>query len=138
MLLHPYSLKKYIKLSLPPVPNRSFGRFQPPMERKRKIFPILGFFLTFTPGEPRRKKTPLRPSVRKTVQTLKNIYAFYRDGFARMSRLGRMLWVIILVKVAILFLVLKVFFFQDYLDQRFDTPEQKTQYVLEALSGQDK
>ncbi|HIT97462.1 MAG TPA: DUF4492 domain-containing protein [Candidatus Merdimorpha stercoravium] len=55
-----------------------------------------------------------------------------------MSRLGRMLWVLILVKVAILFLVLKIFFFQDYLDQRFDTPEQKTQYVLEALSGRNE
>ena len=72
------------------------------------------------------------------MQTLKNIYAFYRDGFARMSHLGRMLWVLILVKVAILFLVLKVFFFQDYLDQRFDTPEQKTEYVLEALSGRNE
>ena len=71
MLLHPYSLKKYIKLSLPPVPNRSFGRFRPPMERKRKIFPILGFFLTFTPGEPRRKKnsaTAFRPKNRANPQ----------------------------------------------------------------------
>lgn len=108
------------------------------MERKRKIFPILGFFLTFTSEEPRREKLRYGLPSKKTVQPLKNIYAFYRDGFARMSRLGRMLWVIILVKVAILFLVLKVFFFQDYLDRRFDTPEQKTQYVLEALSGQDK
>lgn len=108
------------------------------MERKRKIFPVPRFFPYIYPRRASPGKNSAAVFRPKTVQTLKNIYAFYRDGFARMSRLGRMLWVIILVKVAILFLVLKVFFFQDYLDQRFDTPEQKTQYVLEALSGRNE
>ena len=52
-----------------------------------------------------------------------------------MGRLGRMLWVIVLVKLAIMFLVLKIFFFQDYLSARFDTEDQKTQYVIQALTG---
>lgn len=65
----------------------------------------------------------------------KNIYFFYRDGFARMDRLGRMLWLIILLKLLIMFLVLRVFFFRDYLSERFDDEEQKTQYVVRVLTG---
>lgn len=69
------------------------------------------------------------------METVRNIYRFYRDGFARMSRLGRMLWLIILLKLIVMFLVLRVFFFRDYLRGHFDTEEQKTQYVVRALTG---
>lgn len=44
--------------------------------------------------------------------TLKSIWAFYRDGFREM-RVGRTLWAIILVKLFIMFAVLKLFFFRD-------------------------
>ena len=137
MLLHPYSPKKYIKLSLPPalvlsVLPSAGG------EKTKNLSRSSVFSLHLPPKSLAGEKLRCDLPSEKTVQTLKNIYAFYRDGFARMSHLGRMLWVLILVKVAILFLVLKVFFFQDYLDQRFDTPEQKTQYVLEALSGRNE
>lgn len=40
------------------------------------------------------------------------IYRFYRDGFASMT-IGRSLWLLIIIKVAILFLVLKLFFFPN-------------------------
>lgn len=42
------------------------------------------------------------------------IYRFYRDGFRNMT-IGRSLWVLILIKLAIIFLVLKLFFFPDFL-----------------------
>ena len=41
-------------------------------------------------------------------------YDLYYDGFRNM-RLGRTLWTIILIKLFIMFAILKVFFFPDFL-----------------------
>ena len=43
-------------------------------------------------------------------------YDLYRDGFRNMT-LGRTLWLIILIKLFIIFAILKVFFFPNYIDQ---------------------
>ena len=47
---------------------------------------------------------------------LYRVYDLYSDGF-RSMRLGRTLWAIILIKLFIIFAVLKVFFFPDFLKQ---------------------
>ncbi len=44
------------------------------------------------------------------VQTLKKVFRFYVDGFRSMT-VGKTLWAIILVKLFIMFAVLKLFFF---------------------------
>lgn len=46
------------------------------------------------------------------MNLLYKVYRFYRDGFAGMT-IGKSLWLLIIVKVAIMFLVLKLFFFPD-------------------------
>ena len=43
-------------------------------------------------------------------------FNFYRDGFRQMT-LGRTLWAIILIKLFIIFAVLKVFFFPNFLKE---------------------
>lgn len=48
-------------------------------------------------------------------RTVMRIWRFYYDGFSQM-KLGRTLWLIILIKLFILFFVLKLFFFPDYLN----------------------
>lgn len=45
---------------------------------------------------------------------LKRVMRFYIDGFRSMT-LGRTLWCIILIKLFIMFAVLKAFFFPSYL-----------------------
>ena len=55
------------------------------------------------------------------------IYDLYSDGFRQMT-LGRTLWVIILVKLFIIFAVLKVFFFPDFLSQKAEEG-QEADYV---------
>ena len=62
------------------------------------------------------------------------IFRFYRDGFSAMT-LGRTLWKLIFIKLFIMFAVLKVFFFPDFLATRFDTDEQRAGYVLEQMTG---
>ena len=47
---------------------------------------------------------------------LYRVYNLYYDGFRHM-RLGRTLWAIILIKLFIIFAVLKVFFFPNFLKQ---------------------
>lgn len=66
---------------------------------------------------------------------LKSIYAFYRDGFREM-RVGRTLWLIILVKLFIMFAVLKLFFFRDPMAGQSD--EERAMTVMENISLIDK
>ena len=47
---------------------------------------------------------------------LYKVFDLYYDGF-RSMRLGRTLWAIILIKLVIIFVVLKLFFFPDFLKQ---------------------
>ena len=59
------------------------------------------------------------------------VWRFYVDGFRRMTW-GRTLWVIILLKLAVIFLVLRVFFFKPAL-AGMDT-EQKQETVARNLT----
>jgi hypothetical protein len=63
-----------------------------------------------------------------------SVIAFYAEGFKRMT-LGKTLWTIILVKLFVIFAVLKLFFFPNFLNSRFDTPEQKGAYVAGQLTA---
>ncbi len=47
---------------------------------------------------------------------LYRVYDLYVDGFRHM-RLGKTLWAIILIKLFIIFVVLKLFFFPNFLKQ---------------------
>ncbi|MBO8465814.1 MAG: DUF4492 domain-containing protein [Bacteroidetes bacterium] len=62
--------------------------------------------------------------------TLAKIWRFYIDGFKNMTW-GRQLWVVILVKLFIMFAILKVFFFPDFL--RGKTDEEKSDFVSTEL-----
>ena len=48
---------------------------------------------------------------------LYKVYRFYVDGFRSMT-VGRVLWTVILIKLVVIFLVLKLFFFPDVLKQK--------------------
>ncbi len=59
------------------------------------------------------------------------IYKFYRDGFHEMQ-LGKTLWLIILVKLFIMFFILKLFFFPNFLG-KFNSDSEKEEYVSGEL-----
>ena len=67
---------------------------------------------------------------------MKRIVQFYIDGFRRMS-IGRSLWLLIIIKLAVIFLVLKLFFFPDFLGTNFDTDTERAQYVRSVLAPSD-
>ena len=62
--------------------------------------------------------------------TLLSIWNFYADGFRNMTW-GRPLWILIFLKVIVLFLVLRMFFFEPVLSGK--TEEQKIEHVGKEL-----
>jgi hypothetical protein len=59
------------------------------------------------------------------------IFRFYVEGFKSMEW-GRTLWAIILIKLFIMFVILRIFFFPRYLNQ-FDTDSERGEYVSGEL-----
>ena len=53
------------------------------------------------------------------------------DGFKSMD-VGKTLWTIILIKLFIMFVILRIFFFPRYLNQ-FDTTSEKENYISNEL-----
>jgi len=63
-----------------------------------------------------------------------SFYRLYRDGFRQMT-VGRTLWKIIVIKLLIMFAVLKLFFFPNILQTQFSTDQQRAEHVLLQLTG---
>lgn len=61
------------------------------------------------------------------------IYRFYRDGFRNMPSWGRRVWLVILIKLFLMFAVLKLFFFPDILNKNFDNDKERGEHVLDEL-----
>jgi len=63
----------------------------------------------------------------------KNIFQFYYQGFKNMT-VGKKLWAIIIIKLIVMFLILKVFFFPNFLKSNFKTDKERSDYVIEQLT----
>ena len=64
------------------------------------------------------------------MNILRRVWNFYYEGFRSMT-LGRTLWLVILIKLFIIFIVLKVFFFPNFLKQHAEGNE--ADYVATEL-----
>ncbi|MDE6136972.1 MAG: DUF4492 domain-containing protein [Muribaculaceae bacterium] len=62
------------------------------------------------------------------------VVRFYADGFRHMT-IGRTLWAIIIIKLVVIFAVLKLFFFPDILGTRYDNDADRADAVREALAA---
>lgn len=78
----------------------------------------------------------LRPeiSTMKTDTFFHKALMMYVDGFRSMT-VGRKLWALILIKLAIMFLVFKLFFFPDRLASDYDNDADRAQAVRSALTS---
>ena len=61
------------------------------------------------------------------------VFRFYYEGFRNMTW-GRKLWRIILIKLFIMFVVLRLFFFPDLLKRDYDTEQERADHVLNQLT----
>ena len=79
----------------------------------------------------------LMPTLFKHIKTCPaKIFNFYANGFRQMT-VGRTLWLIILLKLIIMFAILKIFLFPDFLGGKCKTDEDKANYVRSELSNRN-
>ncbi len=71
------------------------------------------------------------------ISLIRRVFSFYYEGFRDMSWWGRRVWIIIIIKLFILFLILRLFFFPDFLKSNFINDEERSGYVLEQLTKQE-
>lgn len=67
------------------------------------------------------------------LSLLKKIFYFYYEGFKGMT-LGKSLWLIILIKLFVMFFILKLFFFPNFLKTNFKNNEERSNYVIDQLT----
>ncbi len=67
----------------------------------------------------------------KKDSILYKVYRLYADGFRSMT-VGKVLWTVIIIKLFVIFFVLKLFFFPDVLRQKAGSGD-KASYVAGEL-----
>ncbi len=68
------------------------------------------------------------------ANVVSRIVNFYLDGFRNMSKSSKQLWLIILIKLFVMFAILKLFFFPNLLKSNFNTDEERSQHMIEQLT----
>jgi hypothetical protein len=68
----------------------------------------------------------------KTISLFKWLFFLYYDGFKNM-KVGKTLWILIAIKLFVMFAIVKWLFFPNILKDNFHTDEERSQYVLEHL-----
>jgi hypothetical protein len=68
------------------------------------------------------------------MKKIKKIVAFYLEGFQNLSPWSRTLWAIILIKLFVMFVIFRLFFFQNVLKTQFDNDEERANHVIEQIT----
>lgn len=66
------------------------------------------------------------------MDTIKRIFLFYVNGFKGMT-LGKTLWTVILIKLFVMFVILRLFFFPNFLKTNFDTNQERSEHVKKEI-----
>jgi hypothetical protein len=66
------------------------------------------------------------------MNALKKVFQFYKEGFSNMT-VGKTLWLIIAIKLFIMFGILKTFFFPNFLKTNFATEQERADHVRQEL-----
>lgn len=60
------------------------------------------------------------------------LFSFFYEGFRNMT-VGKTLWLIVFIKLFIMFAILRVFFFPNYLNSRYNNEKSKAEHVRNEL-----
>ena len=75
----------------------------------------------------------------KKAVGLRNFFNMYYDGFRNLSKTSKTLWIIILIKLSIMFAVMRAFLFPNFLNSVADNDKEKADYVSTQITkGVDK
>ncbi len=67
------------------------------------------------------------------VHYIKRFLSLYYNGFREMT-VGKTLWKIIFIKLFVMFAVLKLFFFPNYLKTQYETDQQRADHVINQIT----
>lgn len=65
------------------------------------------------------------------------VFDFYIQGFKQM-KLGKTLWKLILIKLFVIFIIMKLFIFDENFNSVFKNDEAKSEFVLDNLIFKEK
>ena len=60
-------------------------------------------------------------------------FNLYYEGFRDMPKWGKQMWMIILIKGFVVFVLVKFIFFPNHLKKNFDSDSQRSEYVINEL-----
>jgi len=69
------------------------------------------------------------------MELFNKIVCFYKEGFTHMPKWGRQLWLIIFIKLFVMFVFLKIFFFPNFLNTNFKNDAERSNHVFENLTN---
>lgn len=67
----------------------------------------------------------------------RRVWLMYYEGFRNMT-VGKTLWAVILIKLFLIFVIIKWIFFPDFLGSRYDNDADKAVAVRENLTNPDR
>lgn len=70
--------------------------------------------------------------IKGALSSFWRVFEFYKQGFSAM-RLGKTLWGLIFVKLFVIFVLLKIFVFDENLNSTFASNADKSEFVLRNL-----
>ncbi|MCF8332246.1 MAG: DUF4492 domain-containing protein [Bacteroidales bacterium] len=64
----------------------------------------------------------------------RRIFDFYYEGFREMPSWGIKAWALILIKLFIMFVILRLFFFPNIMSEHFEDDQERADYMIEELT----
>ncbi|MDQ1769801.1 DUF4492 domain-containing protein [Labilibaculum sp. A4] len=74
-------------------------------------------------------------TLNRLLKLPKTIWTFYYEGFRNQSKWSRQLWLIILIKLFVMFFILKLLFFPNFLKTKYDSDQERSDYVIDQLTN---
>lgn len=69
---------------------------------------------------------------------MKNILDIYKNILFKPGKLTKKLIVIIIIKLFIMFAILKLFLFPDFMKKNFPTDKERSDYIINKLNKYDR
>lgn len=69
------------------------------------------------------------------IKAFKILYSAYIEGFRSIGITGKSLLIILALKLFIMFAILKIFFFPDFLKSNFENDRDRSEYVIDQITN---
>lgn len=71
----------------------------------------------------------------RILELPKVIWRFYYEGFRNQGKWSRQVWLLIFIKLFIMFFILKLFFFPNFLNTKYTNDQDRSDYVIDQLTN---